>query len=564
MSRTVLRSTFVLIFCLALITNSNLFAQSASGAKAPSVAAQPTAASNQGMPVFTSKTQLVLVPVLVKGKNGEHISGLGREVFKIEEGGKARTVATIEEVKPVAAGAKVSGGPRLEGHSNFNFEDAPRGHLTIVVLDLLNTPYLHQGDGRRQLIEMVAKVLPANEATVVFALGVHGLRQLYAPTTDTAGLLASMRGIKGATEAATNGQTTSGVETLSNSEFSNTLHMGEGDGEPRSALKGGGELRSGLHGGGDQQDTGWTTLKAFSQIASAYSTIPGRKTLIWASGGMSGQLPIGISRTTMQNKIEDIWRELNAAGVAVYSVDVSRLAGFAGTLTPYRVLAERERSLKRFADETGGKWCAGTSIDIGKCLSKAFDDAGSYYLLGYYLPTDDQKPGWRKLKVKVASDGAHVRAREGFYVTGAKESAQDRQRKLLDALTSPVELTGVRFNVREVPSAPGVKPVVAGASRHEFMIGVLGSSVKVDELNGNAVKLSVVAVAFGKDDRDHGSIDHEMAANVKPELLEKFRKTGLSTRQSLDLPRGIYTVKFAVRDNLTGEIGTVEYPLEVK
>jgi hypothetical protein len=51
---------------------------------------------------------------------------------------------------------------------------------------------------------------------------------------------------------------------------------------------------------------------------------------------------------------------------------------------------------------------------------------------------------------------------------------------------------------------------------------------------------------------------------VPPELLQKFRKTGLSTRQSLELAKGNYDIKFAVRDNLTGEIGTVEYPLEVK
>jgi hypothetical protein len=92
----------------------------------------------------------------------------------------------------------------------------------------------------------------------------------------------------------------------------------------------------------------------------------------------------------------------------------------------------------------------------------------------------------------------------------------------------------------------------------------LGDSIRVDERNGNAVSLSVVAVAFGRDGREHGRVDHQMTSKVPPELLQKFRKTGLSTRQSLELAKGIYDVKFAVRDNLTGEIGTVEYPLEVK
>lgn len=547
MNRAILRSASVLVFLVSLFSNAQLWAQAA---KAESTARQATPAD---IPTFTSRTQLVLVPVMVKGKKGEHISGLGRDAFKVEEQGKPRTVATFEEVKPVAAGVKASIGPQLVGRSNFNFENAPRGHMTIVVMDLLNTPYLYMGDGKRRVIEMLAKTLPANEATVVFGLGVHGLKQLYAPTADTAGLLAAMQGVKGATVMAMNGQP-SADEALSNAEFNNPIQTAESGG-----------LRGGLHLGGDLQDTSWTTLTALSQIASAYSTIPGRKTLIWASAGMSGRPSLGMSHTTLLNKIEDIWRELNAADIAVYSVDVSGLSSFNGTLTRYGALAERERSLRTFAEETGGKSCAGTAVDIEKCLVHSFDDAGSYYLLGYYLPYDEQKPGWRKLKVKVSSDEAHVRAREGFYVSNVKrETPEQRQRKLLDALQSPVELTGVRLNVREVPVGPGIKSASAGASQHEFAIGVVGDSVTVDEQNGNAVDLSVVAVAFARDGKEHGRIDHQMTSKVQPELLQRFRKTGLSTRQSLDLARGNYIIKFAVRDNLTVEIGTVEYPLEVK
>jgi VWFA-related protein len=554
MGRTNLRSAFVIVFLVALFSSAQLGAQAAKAEQNMPTAKPVENATPADIPTFTSSTQLVLVPVMVKGKSGEHIGGLGRDAFKVEEQGKLRTVATFEEVKPVAPGVKATSVQRLEGRSNFNFEDAPRGHMTIVVMDLLNTPYLYLGDGKRQMIELLAKALPANEATVVFALGIHGLRQLYAPTADTAGLLASMRGVKGANEMAMNGQPASAAEALSNAEF-NIFHQ----------LEEGGGLRGGLHASGDLQDTSWTTLTALSQIASAYDTIPGRKTLIWASAGMIGQPSMGMSRWTLRDKIEDTWRELNAADIAVYSVDVSGLAGFNGTLTRYGALAERERSLRSFAEETGGKWCAGTTVDIEKCLVRSFDDAGSYYLLGYYLPDNEQKPGWRKLKVKVASDGAHVRAREGFYASGAKaETPAERQRRLVAALQSPVELTGVRLNVREVSASPETKAAAAGTSRHEFAIGVLGDSIRVDERNGNAVDLSVVAVAFARDGKERGHIDHQMTSKVPPELLQKFRKTGLSTRQSLELAKGNYDIKFAVRDNLTGEIGTVEYPLEVK
>jgi VWFA-related protein len=503
------------------------------------------------LPTFTSDSRLVLVPVLVKGKNGEHMSGLGRDVFHVEEHGKARTIATFEELKPVAPEAKGRTAPRLEGRSNFNFEEAPRGHMTIVVLDFLNTPYLYQGESKRRLIEVLTKALPDDEATAVFALGTHGLMQLYAPTTDTAGLLNSMRGVTGA-PIVTGETIPSGIEVLSNAEF----------GSLATPIAQNSRLGVRLPGG-DLLDSNWLTLTAMTQIAHAYSSVPGRKTLIWASGGMSYAPTVGASRSTILEKSEEAWRQLNTASVAVYSVDVSGLAPFNGSLTSYRNLGSRERSLRDFADATGGLWCAGATVDIDKCLTRAFQDSGTYYMLGYYLPSDDQKPGWRKLKVKVDAPEARVRAREGFYITaGADEKADDKLRELLDALRSPVELTGVRFNVREV--AAGATKTAGGKTRRQFAIGVLGDSVTLNQKRGNALDVSVTAIAFGLDGHEHARVDYPMKANLPQELVAKFRRTGLSTQQEMDLAPGKYEIHFAVRDNLSGEIGTVTYPLVVK
>jgi hypothetical protein len=272
---------------------------------------------------------------------------------------------------------------------------------------------------------------------------------------------------------------------------------------------------------------------------------------------------VGISRSTLESKYEETWRDLNSAGFSIYSVDVSDLAGFKGSLISYGSTNRKQQTLRQFAYETGGLPCVGIGIDIEKCFVHAVADSSSYYLLGYYLPSNDMKPGWRKLKVKVEGvHGSDVRARSGFYVSGAaEETAAIRHRKLAEALSSPVEYTGVRFNVREVP-AEG-KTATAGKSWHAFEVGVLGNSITVDELKGNAVELSVVAVAVGSDGKDHGHLDHQMSAKLQPEMVAKFRKTGLSTVQPLELAPGKYDVRFAVRDNLNGEIGTVGYPLVV-
>jgi len=550
-----------LIFCLPFSLSSQLWAQAAAEAKAGprnvGQAASPESASSTPISTFTSRSQLVLVPVVVTGKNGVHVGGLGRDAFQIEEQGKTRSATIFEEVKPVAAGAfqPPRTAPKLEGRSNFNYENAPTGHMTIVVLDMLNTPYLQQGDGTRHLMEYLTKWLPRGEATVLFGLGAHGLRMLYPPTTDTAALLEALQRVeRPVVVAKSKGQPAMPGTTDSQSEDSAT-QIAQQISSFISAQYG--TIRD-----YDFQWANWTTLTAMTQIAQAYGMVPGRKALIWASAGFPFMASApGISRETLLNKYDETWRELNSASIAVYSVDVSGLAGFNGALIGYRTIARKQQTLREFSAETGGIACLDTT-DIERCIGRVIEDSRSYYLLGYYLPTDDQKPGWRKLKVKVAG-GAHVRAREGFYVA-AEQTPESQHRQMVEAVLSPIELTGVRFNVRELPVSAGRQPGAVGKSKHEFEIGVLGRSVTVDTQNSNAVDLSVVAVSFTAGDKAAAQTEHHMSAKLQPEMMQKFRDTGVSVQQALDLAPGKYEIKFAVRDNLNGEIGSVGYPLEVK
>jgi hypothetical protein len=46
--------------------------------------------------------------------------------------------------------------------------------------------------------------------------------------------------------------------------------------------------------------------------------------------------------------------------------------------------------------------------------------------------------------------------------------------------------------------------------------------------------------------------------------MEQLARQGIKLREKLDLPTGTYDMRFFVRDNSTGQIGTVVFPLEVK
>ncbi len=160
MKRTVLWVASVAVVCFSFFFQPQLCAQA--GAKA-SETEQKTAQLAAEVPVFRSRAQLVLVPVVVTGKKGEHLTGLGREAFRIEEHGKAREATVFEEVKTVAPDAKARPKVAVEGRSNFGYGEAAGWRMTVVVMDMVNTPYLMQQEGKRKLIEYMSRTLVRDE-----------------------------------------------------------------------------------------------------------------------------------------------------------------------------------------------------------------------------------------------------------------------------------------------------------------------------------------------------------------------------------------------------------------
>jgi VWFA-related protein len=581
--RRTIRLLPAFLFCLILF-NSNLQLR----AQVAQAAADDKKAAPAEMTKFSTRTQLVLVPVVVTGKNGSHMSGLTRDAFRIEEHGRVRQATIFEEVKSVAPDAKARAVTApVAGHANFSFGNSESWRLTVVVMDMVNTPYLAQHEAKLKLINYLGKNLQRDEPTALLGLGRSGLTQLHPFTTDTPVLIAALKKVAGQVgtvemndeSAQLVADMTNSLDVNSVSQSADTISqfMQDVDATARAF---------------QQRDAIRTTLEAMTQIAHAYEAIPGRKTLIWASGGFPFMIddPQAFARmgTDMVEQYEETWRALASAGMAVYTVDVTGLAGFSGTTAgfdasrsrgtispggsrmnaskpmtiPYDKDQQRKMTMRAFADATGGVACVNTN-DLEKCFARAVEDSRSYYLLGYYLPADDQQPGWRKLKVKVDAEGAHVRAREGFYVGAAVEDTpQARQRQMVEALRSPVEFTGIRMNVREV--AAGAEKQAAGKTRHQFVVGMPAKSVTLDAQNGNNVDLSIVALAFDTKGKNAGQGENHVAGKLKAETAEKIKRSGLAAEVGVELPPGTYDMHFAVRDNLNGEVGSVVFPLEVK
>jgi VWFA-related protein len=503
---------------LVFLVSSFLLAQ-----QSPQQPPPPPAPDVLSSPLLKSRTDLVLVPVVVSDKQGKHIPGLTKDAFLLQENGKDQIISLFEEVQaPPNDSQPITVLDR--GYSNLPFDNYHELRLTILLLDLLNTSVLQRADGKDDLIKFLSKDLPRNQPVSVLSLTPDGLQLVHPFTSDTTVLIQALK-----------------------------------------KLSPGGERLM------PRREAARRTLDQLREIAQAYAGIPGRKTLIFAAGNIPDpqiETTAYDNRFSALDSFQQTWNSLIDANIAVYPVQLISWTARPGSRNIR--IPSAEATLREFADATGGNRCL-ESNDTMKCLAEAVEDSRSYYMLGFYVRPDDRKPGWRDLKVKVSTEHATVRARNGFYF--GKPAAANSQPTVHDAeiaaLASPLAYSAVPMYVRVLPpaSTPSPDPTPAAADRKvivEFLITIPLSSIKIDPGSPNPLDLEVDGITLTRDTREAGEFLHPLRGHPKPEAIQQFARDGIKLREKLELPPGFYDVRIMARDNNANQLGTVVFPLEVK
>jgi VWFA-related protein len=532
---------------------------------------------------FVSHSQLVLVPVIVTDGKGRPIAGLKKESFRLEENGKPQVVKIFEEVTtekmtPAATSPQMQARP---GFSNVAaIADPHPRRVTILVLDLLNTPVTSQARTRKQLIKYLSSSLDSNEPITLLGFSQNGLQQLHSFTTDTKLLIDALNKL-------------SNKFSIQDRHGVDVQPLEPPPTDSSTTDPGADELAEFLQVSSDtmqafkDREAARKTLSALNQVALAFSGIPGRKTLIWASSGFPFMIDdpkeFGYMGLDMVDSYESTWRNLITENIAVYPLDVEGLVGpdmSAPNLSPgiaigrskgsqantvatrdvkYDRHAEQMDTMRAFAGATGGNACF-NSNDLAKCVKRAVDDSRSYYLLGFYISPDDRTPGWRKLKVHVASDGIRVRARDGFYVGNPpKDDEPARKAALMAGLTSPVEFTGIPINVQwtsRVKLTNTIKGVTSEKTSAGFVITLPPGAFVIAGAD-HAMNLVVAAIAFDRKGVPVAEFSKRVQSKLAPEVFEHAAKDGFTYHEKMSVPAGTTLVRFIVRDNNSGEMGSV-------
>jgi VWFA-related protein len=528
---------------------------------------------------FTAQTQLVLIPTLVTDKSGVHVAGLTKEDFTVLENGLERQIATFEEIN-----TDTRRSPRLGNaneFSNFVAGDGS-GRITLIVLDFINTPFLAQTNARKELLKYLTQSMEQREPVALYTLSRNGIRIIHDFATDPRVLIAALRKVKG--DASKTVDSPEDVESITGTASPD----GSAGIDPGAVQSETGKIQAMLEDRelnfqSFQQRLAITyTLEGLQQLAQSVAGFPGRKSLIWAGGGF----PFSVSDNTMQlapagrDSLSDVlpmyehtWQLLNASQIALYPVDVNELqvtgvpdASIHRPGVNYsRNIAwkqmDTQSTMETFASMTGGR-AYYNSNDLVKGFRDAVRDSAQYYMLGYYLRNSNAKPGWHKLAVKVKRKHVELRSRSGFFVTNTvAESESSRNNDIARALQSPLDYSSIPVIGRWGKIEPGTNP---GKKRVNYELELSADPSLVSATDGNHMMLEFVVLAKTPEGKTIGPpTGKRIDTHLSPEKVAAIGNHGLHYTGALDLVPGEYLVRFVVRDDLNGRIGSVGAPLSV-
>jgi VWFA-related protein len=519
---------------------------------------------------FKSETTLIQVPVVVTDRSGGHIHGLTKADFTILENGKMQKIATLEEIVPASATSTtpIAGNPGGVFSNMTPDESKPRS-LTVLLLDEVNTAFLDQSYGRKQLVKYLANHLDSSQPTGLMVLTSKGVSVLSPLDSDPATLITALKKASGKVSEMETYDNDAKAVAAGQAQFSGLGGIHPGD-SPENRIRAFMLAENATTGTNIQARAVETTLRGLLSIALSLSGIPGRKSLVWVTGSFPfdldnfGAMPADVN---MRALYERTLNALNDAQVSMYPVDArgllsdptfagDNMGSMLGAGTSDALRQSTITSLKNIAAMTGGV-AYYNSNDLAGAFGRAAQDSSSYYSLTYYMDRHNTKPGWRKLQVEVPRKDTEVRARAGYLVTDLAVNPERTHKADVEfALISPFESTGIPITSQwQGLLADGTKRKVG------FVLHVPATNV-VDEADKNRIDVEFVAQATSNG-VPAGTVSQTIKGMIVPDTLAKLKADGVIYNNVLSLAPGDYQIRFIVRDNLNGKIGSVFVPLTV-
>ena len=312
-------------------------------------------------------------------------------------------------------------------------------------------------------------------------------------------------------------------------------------------------------------------LFALQQIARSLERVDQHKSLLYFSGGLTRN---GIEN---QASMRAATNAAVRANMAIYSVDSRGLealppVGNASTgslrgVSAYNGGAAQnqldanfgsQETLGTLASDTGGKFFS-DSNDFAPAFQQIQRDTEAYYILGFRSANPAHDGSFRHLTVRVNRPDVKLEYRPGYYAQAdfKHQKTEDREQALEEQLRSDLPATDVALYLQALYfRLPGNRSFVP------VSLIVPGSQIPFLK-NGDRNKASLDVL--GQVKNAQGIIVGNVRDTVKLALdaSQQVQRKNIQYSTSFTLAPGRYHLKFVVRENQTGNMGSFETDLQV-
>ncbi|GAC1418274.1 MAG: hypothetical protein NVSMB62_09870 [Acidobacteriaceae bacterium] len=313
-------------------------------------------------------------------------------------------------------------------------------------------------------------------------------------------------------------------------------------------------------------------LYAIRTVCKAIEKVEQKKSMLYFSGGLSRQ---GIEN---QASIRSATSECVKANTALYAVDTRGLqalppvgdaskgsirgtSAYSGRAMQSQLDANfsSQETLGTLASDTGGKLFV-DSNDFGPAFQQVQHDSEAYYIVGFRSTNAARDGNYRHLNIVLVNHPeAKLEYRPGYYAPADFQHAknQDRELQLNEQLHSDVPATDV---------AVYLQALYFRLDGNHFYIPVSlvipGSQIHVTTVKEKD-KANIDILGEVKNAQGIAVGQVRQTVNLAVEANQQVQKKNVQYSTGFTLAPGRYHLKFVVRENQSGNLGSFETDIQV-
>ena len=320
-------------------------------------------------------------------------------------------------------------------------------------------------------------------------------------------------------------------------------------------------------------------LFAIRSIAKSLERVDQRKSMLYFSGGLTRN---GIEN---QASLRAATNEAAKANMAIYAVDSRGLqalppvgdaskgslrgnSAYSGGAATAQLAANysSQETLGTLAADTGGKTFF-DSNDFGPAFQQVQKDTEAYYLIGFHSTNKKQDGAYRHLTVKVDRADVKLEFRPGYYAPAdfTHQKTEDRELALTEQMRSDLPATDVAVYLQALyfrANAGRGSQTAVNLFYVPVSLLVPGSQIPF-VTNGDKDKTSLDVMGQVKNSQGITVGNVRDTVKLALDAAQQVKRKNIQYSTGFTLAPGRYHLKFVVRENQTGNMGSFETDIDV-